>query len=532
MSQNSHTMPEIVLQLKVGIDTYNPPVGVGGALGLQELENIQPRNGRFNTPLGLTLDQTIGPDDIITFAFYRDVNALGSNIYALSDTGFFFFESDGQFATSPFFTNVSKNGIPYSFVPWDDAVYVTRPGLDLISLRYNTAATVLPGLRARYAVNSNDHLFLANLDEAPFRAKWSDLQDPESFAVSTASEADEFDLGIGTGDITGLSNQRGRTYIYTATQIWVATYVGLPAKYEFELIYTDKGNIYHYAQVQVGGIDYFIADDGIWSLNGLQLLRVGDPIWNFFKDTNDDLGFDDFVRGYVDKQNDEVYWTYRRGGRDPSDTSDPALQVPHQWSIVYNYKEDSWSNRDPQGTIASFSPPNKLRTYFPIDHWDISFGAIDTFDPGGDPDPIIDGDWQFNRLPFDSISGGAAGQIFRPATTRGALACRFRTFETDLSSAIQSKIIRGLKILYSATGAADITLTVRTRPSQDQPFVIHPAIALNARRVDGAPVFYLDDLHIDEFFEFQIDFTNTATGSVDEIYGLSINPEIEKGTRG
>lgn len=397
----SQELPYVV---NLGVDTYSPALSAKD-LKFCRLSNIQPRLNRLITANGLhALQELAGASSsssgstssiqVLAFASYTHPTSLYSGLYAITNTSVYAFDfTTSEFGATPIFTGFPDNTDQYSVVPWFDCVYVTKLGLT-VKLAALTATIVTTMPSARYAMASSGHMMMANIrspsGKLPNTIINSDLYLPERFVIDTDSEADYFEMEASDGEITGLSYQRGNNLIYTRKSIWLATYRN--GKYTYDPLFSGIGNVYHGAQVRVKEVDMFIGDDGIYVIDGLQLRSIGDPIWTFFKSEVFVTSLASYVTGRVDQNNFEVSWTYPRENKAP-------------WSIVYNYKEDKWSDRDPQDISASVHFDAPLRGFAVINSFSdvINSGAISA--------NMIDGEWQYTTYGLKDLYGTLGGVI-------------------------------------------------------------------------------------------------------------------------
>lgn len=177
--------------------------------------------------------------------------------------------------------------------------YFTKPGLPLskfsMAVDNNTAQTVPPTyideqgfkcyLSAKYLIATNNRLFLGNCFENsnafPTRIHWSNLNNPEYWAVSETSEADYFDLGVNSADITGLAYANDVLFIFSKNSIWRSDYESFETKFRTTKL-SSIGCPHHYSVIVVDDKIYFIGHNNIYCLDNLTLSTIGDPIWNWF----------------------------------------------------------------------------------------------------------------------------------------------------------------------------------------------------------------------------------------------------------
>ena len=499
----SQELPYVV---NVGVDTYSPPISAK-EFKARSLKNLQPRLNRLIAATGLTELQTIAGQQIMAYASYTHPTSLYSGLYAITRTRVYVFDfATLLFRTTPIYSGFTDNGDGYAVVPWFDCVYVTKLGVTVkLAADVVTVMTTMPS--ARYAMASAGHMLMANIStpggEFPNTVINSDLYLPERFVIDTNSEADFFEMESPDGELTGLSYQRGNNLIYTRNSIWIATYSN--GLYKFDPLYTGIGNSYHGAQVRVKEIDMFISDDGIYVIDGLQLRSIGDPIWSFFSNDIAVTSLFDYVRGRVDAKNFEVSWTYPRAGG--------AL-----WSIVYNYKEDKWSDRDPQDILTGIRFAVPLRGFRTID----SFSDI--IDSGTISSYIIDGAWQYTTYSIRDLFGTTTGVI---GTAQGSaeevseapIVVELESFDLYYEETDEVKEISKIVIQFKELGTAPVQLQVATRHTQSEDLVWSAPVALT--RENNETAFYFRNLGVGKFIRFKFTCSNTAENALQELYTIS-----------
>ena len=504
---------EKTFPLNQSVDTYNPDITDQG-LAFSRLKNIQPRLGRYMLPNGLELVQILGDEPIIAFAHYTQPVDKYSSLYAITLTSIYFFDfSTGEFDETPIYTGFPEMDSPVMVVPWYDTVYVSKAQGKLIKLQANVAVEVENAPGARYGLSSNSHLMLAYLSdvtsEQPTTVRWSDLYLPESFEITSDSEADLFELEPSDEEITGLSYQRGVNILYTRNSIWLARYYPLPTGYKFEPLFTGIGNIYHGAQLRIKEVDIFIGEDNFYMIDGLQLTAIGDRIWEFFNSTIDKENSNIVIRAILDTSRNEAYWIY-----------------PHvdggTWSVVYNYKEDKWSDRDPLGVKAVLFLKFPLRGFLVID--DIG----DTIDDVAD---MIDGDWQYFGFNFTDLVGAGIGKIFHKSDSFGRFAdsvsdstfqAVWETYEMFAGKLSETSEINKMTLSFSGAGTPDVQLEVGRRAHRFAAVTWGTAKVLSDS-VPGETAFFFRSDGVVKLIRFKLTINNTATDYVSEMTHVSFD---------
>lgn len=249
------------------------------------------------------------------------------------------------------------------YAPWawttSSSAFFTKPGLPLSRIvedneeLHGYKVEVVPAtfignvsqqavyISAKYIIATKDRLFLANCWEdgqyLPTRIHWSDLNKPLNFATSNTSEADVFDLGVNSDDITGLSYSNGVVVIFTKNSIWRSDYQGFETKFKTSLLTNNTGCLFHYSAITINEVVYFIGKDNFYALNELTLVPLGTDIWDWWKENVDFAGLQNVIAQYELEQN-SITWVFPR-----KTTGDSKL-----WGLKYNIDEAKWSTRDLQ----------------------------------------------------------------------------------------------------------------------------------------------------------------------------------------
>lgn len=501
---------ELPAYLNTGVDTYNPPL-TGTDFKFCRLKNLQPRRNRLATLNGLSLSSSIGATGgILAIGYYTEPTNLFSTIYAFSPTSVYSYDfAIPGFSSTPIYSGFANDTERYVLIPWYDKVFATKLGNTTCSLSGGTV-TPYPTLPAgRYGVCANSHMMFANIStpggKYPSRIQWSDLYNPTNFTIDTDSEADYFDLEESDGECTGLSYQRGNVLAYSREQVWLGTYAS--GKFTFQPLYNGIGNVYHYANVRVKEIDFFISEDGIYLIDGLQLKSVGDPIWKFFEDdvVND---LNSPVVGAVDSKNYEVFWTYTN-------------KLGAKWQIVYNYKEDKWSDRDPQNELCRCRFKKPIRGFMTID----SFSTM--IDGGVDSARIIDGSWQFYQFSGKEFIGVSDGNVYSIDETKyvkadnSSIVSEFETFDMFFDKADHVKEINKKLLQFAKTNTVNMKLAVAVREYLSEDLVWSAYRDVDTT-VSDSTSFFIHDLGVGKFIRFKVQITNSTVGCVKELFLASL----------
>lgn len=497
---------KLLYALNAGVDTYNPPI-VGTALQFVNLLDLEPRLNRLFTSRGFSQFQDLS-DPILGFGHYSLSNYRFSNFYAFSKTSIYRFDfSAEEFDETPIYSGFPSTNDPYVVLPWYNCLYVTKPGAKYVKVAAKTATEVADAPSARYGIIANSHAYLGNISDQSSRnflqLRWSDLDAPESFDYDPEqSEADFFDLEPPSFEITGISYQRGSPLAYTESVIWIGQYDGFPGSFSHRPLFPGLGSIFHNSVVSFKEIDYFIGPDNIYRLNGFQVESIGDQIWErFINDVK--IESTTIVPGYINARKDQVFWVYKR--------NDDSFH-----SIVYNYKENKWSERDPQQLTAWIDTPRVIfRGFDVID--DISDTINDVDDLIDDPNagyPLV--------LPQLAGAGGVVaepdGQYLKLDGT--AFEHTFETFDLHFDNVEEVKEFTKVVLEFTGSGLPEIKLELGTRDAQHDDLTWSDPIQVVVLR--KAWSFFFRTESVGKFIRFRFTWGNDATNYVDDLRLVSI----------
>lgn len=499
--------------LSGGVDRYDYPIN-SITLSLLTLTNVEGRLNHLLATKGYSLFETlalVGGDQIMGFGFYQLPNRQYHNFYAFTQTSVYKFNfSTGQFDTVPIFSGFPNTSDPYVILPWFGALYVTKLGAPYVKLT-GKIATIVPDDQtggvipwARYGIIAQNHVYLGGFFDGYQNQlggiRWGDLDDPESFAFnSLASEADFFLLDPDAGEITGVSYQRGQPIVYSRNNIEIGNYIGFPGGFQHQPLFPGLGNIFHNAVVRLKEIDYFIGADNFYILNGLQTTAIGDNIFEFFiNDVVNTIGTS--VRGFSDTKKYQVFWVYN------------SISHGGLWSVVYNYKEQVWCDRDPQGLTGWLDTPRPALQGFSVINDATQVINTDA--------TIINNDGVFPVTLAQFI--GAGVKIAIPSTNANKLdgtsfACIVETFDFYFGNFNLVKEITKAVLEYTSVGNPNLTVSIASRHNQSETLVYGTPVPVT--NIDGSNSFFIRTPGVGKYLRFKFTWNNTAT---DYITGLTL----------
>lgn len=158
---------------------------------------------------------------------------------------------------------------------------------------------------------------------------WSDINDETNWTPGSGSQSDSQVIADG-GEIRGLTG--GETGIVLLERaIARMTYIGSPLFFQFDIISRNLGCYESRSVVQVGGLTYFLSDDGFFLTDGQAVRAIGNEVVDrWFFDNADPAQFD-LMSAAADPINKVIVWSFR-----------DIFNV--QQILVYNYSVDKWTH--------------------------------------------------------------------------------------------------------------------------------------------------------------------------------------------
>jgi len=195
--------------------------------------------------------------------------------------------------------------------------------------------------KAECGAQVGDFLMLGNLHDDPddgdgsfpARVRWggfNNIDDP--WISDPATQADFQDMPAAGGAVRAIS---GREYgtIFQDKMISRATYRGLPEVFDIVTVEDKRGCIARDSIVDVGAVQFGIAEDGFFMWNGTNTTLLGTNKVNRYFFNKLQYGARSRIAGAVDFVNGCVMWAF------PTDSSGFLNEI-----IIYSYKEDKFSH--------------------------------------------------------------------------------------------------------------------------------------------------------------------------------------------
>ena len=230
--------------------------------------------------------------------------------------------------------------------------------------------------KARYMAIVRDWLMVGNTYDSvsgsvPQRVWWAAIDDPTNWptpgsATAAQLQSDYNDLAGEGGWIQGIVGtlSGADAVIFQEKVLWRAMYVGPPVIFSFTKVEGARGTPAPGSIVVVGGVVYYLADDGFYAFDGLQSVPIGHGKVDqtFWGEVNKSYLFR--VTSAVDPVNKIIYWAYP-GPQASAGTPNRIL--------AYNYGLGRWSKIEQTLEIMA----RALATGYTLDQLD-SFGTLET----------------------------------------------------------------------------------------------------------------------------------------------------------
>jgi len=232
----------------------------------------------------------------------------------------------------------------WEFAKWGDTCIATNfdDAIQVVTLGGTTFADLAASApKARHIAVVRDFVMVGNTYDAsdgnvPNRVRWSALNDSTDWTVSPTTQSDYQDLQGNGGWVQAIIGGE-RAVIFQERSIWLATYVGSPVVFNFDQIEDARGALCPRGVIQVGGIIYYIADDGFYAISGGQSVPIGfgKVDRTFLADLNDE--YLHRVTAAALPSEKVVMWSYPGSG---------SVDGTPNKIIMYNWASQRWSTAE------------------------------------------------------------------------------------------------------------------------------------------------------------------------------------------
>lgn len=369
--------------------------------GLTEAKNVIPVEGVYKNfkggPAGFPVQTTLNSE--VRGAYFNMVS-YGENtvtyIDYLGDQSRLYVNGSDKSASTYNCTSAS-----WQFSQYENIIFASN-GVDLlqqftVGAAAYSAISAAPMARAMGVVGQ--FLVLGDLGSTERNyIQWSGIDNPTSFptpnsSTAIAQQSGKEELPAEHGPVTGISGGDQFGVVFQDRGITRFTYVGGNVVFQFDDIDAGRGCAYRNSIVRVGGVVYFIANDGFYATDGTQVIPIGrNKVDRYFLSSMElnVTGRDakERVYGALDQGNRCIYWGF------PNQSSSGT---PNE-ILIYNYEEKRWARAELTHTA--------LFTFGPVPSPPNSFSPIVYFTTANS--------WNFfSGPPLDAVI--ATGEISQPA---------------------------------------------------------------------------------------------------------------------
>lgn len=189
----------------------------------------------------------------------------------------------------------------------------------------------------------NNFVFLGDTSDAtdghvPYRVRWSaigDATDWPTLGTTDASDkqSDKEDLNSNYGRVLAISDGDQYGLVFQENAITRFTYVGGTAIFEVDTFERARGLLGPFSYAQVGNEVIFLARNGFYRTDGVNVQSIGVGIVDSLVLDEIDTNYPERVTTAIDLSNKLVYFSYP----DTSSSGTPGKMV------IYNYVENKWT---------------------------------------------------------------------------------------------------------------------------------------------------------------------------------------------
>jgi hypothetical protein len=211
-----------------------------------------------------------------------------------------------------------------------------------------------------------DQIYANYTQAVPYRVQWSAIGDPTNWPIPLTANAVAFqsgfeDLEVDLGPVKFIAGYPLYGVIFQEFGITRANYVGGNVVFSFAVISKGRGLIARGAACRVGGLVYFIAQDGAYVTDGSSVEPIGTDQQNnlgidkwFFENVN--ASALEAIRSGYDSITRNVYFAVPTGSNTLPDTLLAYNTLAQKWTKSAIPVESLWTD-----TNAGTTPGSELR---------------------------------------------------------------------------------------------------------------------------------------------------------------------------
>lgn len=343
--------------------------------GLTEALNVLPADGSYRSFQTFDTSFTQGslPADVVgAFSTYQPANAVA--VFAGTRTRLY--KNSGPTSSFSDLSSATYSTATDGYWSWEqyENLIIACNGVDSpqhVTINSSSSFSVLGSSvgtapAARCIGRIGQFIMLGNVPSASGAyVRWCGIDNPLSWptpgsSTAVAQQSGEQYFAEGDGEVMSISSGDQFAIVFQRHAITRVTYVGGDVVFQFDNINSGRGVWYPNATVQVGGVTYFIAQDGFYRTNGVQVDPIGvGKIDRWFR-ANVEASFAHRVYGAADLNQNLIYWAFPESGS--SDGTPTHL-------LIYSLSENRFTHAEQPLNALVSGPPSVTLPY------DESFGT-------------------------------------------------------------------------------------------------------------------------------------------------------------
>lgn len=368
---------------------------------------------------------------------WDDVSRTAGGAYATDSSGGWSFTQFNDFV-------IAVNGVdaPQKFELGTDTNFSALAGSPSIS---------------RFVATIRDFVWMGRVTSAQNRVKWSGIADPESWAISQITLADEQDIADG-GYIMGLTGGEAGL-VLQRNAIKRATFVGPPVIFQFDEISKNIGVMAEGSIAAYENDVFFLSDNGFYHCYAqLELRRIGVEIVDKFFLDDFDASYPHRITSAIDPQNSLYVVSYPGAGNSGG--------TPNK-GLVYHWPTQRWARFEQEVELVYAAQSQSGQTLDSLD--DIS-GSLDAL-----PYSLDSVQWTgTGRLQLSAFSTSHTSGSFSGSN----MAATVDTGEFQLAQGSRS-MINAVRPMVDGSSAT-VTVKPITRNNLSENVTVGAAVSLNS----------------------------------------------------
>ena len=404
---------------------------------MREARNVLPKAAGFGPFASLLATTNTIAGRVIGAIATRDKDG-GTRIYAGNATDLFEQTSAVAWTARSGATYTATDTNRWRFASYKDRMVATNFAdpiqINTMSTGANFGNLAGSPPQARFISAFGEFLVCANTSASAMQVRWSSISDPEVWTVGT-NQADAVTFPDG-GLIRGLG-YADVLYVFQEQAIRRIVYVGPPTIMNIDVIERGRGPVTANSLAQLGGIFFYLGEDGFYLFNGQSSQPIGHGrVDDWFK-SDHAPGALDRMSAAVDPITKIVAWLY---------ASKASANGQPDTILLFNWASGRWAYAR-QSAHLIFSVLGKGAT---LEGLDAIYASVDAMTISLD-DPT----WLGGSLSFAGFTTGNAMGLFTGSNLEAVLE------PSDLYSAQRMLVREALPA--SDTTAATIAVGARER---------------------------------------------------------------------